>query len=104
MKKIFFLLLICLSGNSFSQDTNKVDANKQKQGFWMENVMGVTYRGQYVNHKREGNWISYHQGTLLISSIDFYKNGMKNGISISIDSKGNFTKEEHYMNDTLDGV
>ena len=83
-------------------DTNKVDAGGKKTGIWKEEANSFTYFGKYINDKKEGVWIGYHPNGL-ISSIDEFKGGKKNGVSIGIDVAGFYFKKDNYTNDTLDG-
>lgn len=83
-------------------DTNKVDAGGKKTGIWKEEMNSFTYFGNYINNKKEGVWIGYHPNGL-ISSIDEYKGGKRNGVSIGIDVAGFYYKKDTYTNDTLDG-
>ncbi|MGZ4157711.1 MAG: hypothetical protein ACXVED_11240, partial [Bacteroidia bacterium] len=89
MKKIILLLvaLLSLSSASFSNiaaDTNKTDNAGKKIGFWKEKIGQSDFYGNYVNDKKEGLWIGYFVNGI-ISNIEEYKNGKKNGYVILID-------------------
>jgi antitoxin component YwqK of YwqJK toxin-antitoxin module len=83
-------------------DTNKLDGNGKKNGIWKEKSDMYTYYGSYKNDKREGVWIGYHPNGI-ISTIDEYRDGRKNGYSIGIDVAGFYIRKDYYTNDTLDG-
>jgi antitoxin component YwqK of YwqJK toxin-antitoxin module len=102
-----FLSAFCLyaiaSTTTVVSDTNKLDGNGKKTGIWKEKSEMYIYYGTYKNDKREGVWIGYHPNGI-ISSIDEYKDGKKNGYSIGIDVAGFYFRKDYYTNDTLDGV
>ncbi len=125
MKKVIVFVLAILSMTmsgfafkSMPSDTNKVNAEGEKEGLWKEKINEIEYLGKYINGKREGLWIGeypdgndnrprvwmdHHAGDL-ISNIDEYKNDKRNGLSITMDLKGYISKKDYYVNDTLDGV
>ena len=125
MKKLLFILIVlvnisvsALAINKIPSDTNKVNAEGKKEGFWKEKLEHNDYFGNYINDKKEGIWIGYYtsefdkgEGSITIyhyeyniSNMDEYKNGKRNGMSIVMDPKGYIYKRESYVNDTLDGL
>jgi antitoxin component YwqK of YwqJK toxin-antitoxin module len=110
MKKVIpsLVIITCMlfPATAFSQaagDTNKVDANNQKQGIWKENIAFFDWYGRYVDDQKEGSWVMYHPGNI-VGAVEVYKNGKKNGVSISLDRNGSLAKEEHYVEGQIDGV
>ncbi len=85
-------------------DTNKVDANKMKQGFWIERMGAFDWEGNYVNGKREGTWVAYPVGTPMVGYIDNYRGGKKNGVSLGVDRAGYIFRQENFIDDSLDGM
>lgn len=85
-------------------DTNKVDANKMKQGFWIERMGAYDWEGNYVNGKREGTWVAYPVGIPMVAYIDNYRAGKKNGISLGVDRAGYIFRQENFVDDSLDGM
>jgi len=112
MKKISLLLLaISFAVISFGQtvnvhngDTiNRTDAKNMKQGYWEETNNGLILKGNYLNDKKDGAWVTYSaKGT--ITKIESYKDGKKEGVVITIDENGYYRGEANYHNDLLDGV
>ena len=102
--------LVMIAGSLFpaiafsqaSGDTNKVDANNKKQGIWKENIAFFDWYGKYVDDMKDGSWVMYHPGNI-IGAVEVYKNGKKNGVSLAMDRTGALTKEEHYIDDKLNG-
>jgi len=109
---LLFLLFVVFSTPLFSQvstdrkpyDTiNQYDANKMKTGYWEERDGEFMTKGYYKNDKRVDNWISFHPNHM-IQKIDFYTDGIKNGISIQFDRKGKIATVEYYKNGLLNGT
>ena len=100
---LFLLINISASAKNLAPgDTNKTDAHGKKQGFWKESEVNNDFYGDYVDNKKEGQWIGYYsQGQL--SNIYEYRNGMKNGYCFAFEKIGFISLKEHYVNDTLDG-
>ncbi len=110
MKKLFFALLLISTfsmsaaiTNKLVADTNKTDAQGKKTGIWKEKKDMFTYYGTYKNGSREGLWVGYHPNGI-ISSLEEYQAGKKNGYSIGIDVAGFYNRKETYVNDTLNGT
>src|SRR5688572_28772996 len=109
MKKNLFLifLVICCQVNARNRytatgDTNKTDANNRKQGIWSESVGESFWYGNYIDDVKEDVWIGYY-GNGTISAVTHYRQGKKEGASISLDRGGCILKEEYYKNDSLNG-
>jgi len=83
--------------------TNKVDASNRRTGYWEEKIGDQIMKGYYVNDKRTGTWILC-VNTGLLQKLESYDNGLKNGISISLDRKGHLKNQEYYKNDKLSGL
>lgn len=95
------------SGTNFTAaggDTNVTDNNKLKQGFWMERNGTYAWEGNYVSDKREGTWVAYIFGSPMVTFIENYRDGKKNGVSLAVDRAGYIFKQENYKGDSLDGV
>lgn len=110
MKKLITALLLIAGllfpAVAFSQagaDTNKVDANNKKQGIWKEKIAFSDWYGMYVDDQKEGSWVMYHPGNI-VGAVEVYKNGKKNGVSITLDRNGALAKEEHYIDDKIHGT
>lgn len=109
---VLLALLLIISAPLFSQTavvkksadtTNRYDANNLKTGYWEEREGEFTAKGCYKNDKRVDNWISFHPNHM-IQKIEFYTNGIKNGISVQFDRKGKIMTVEYYNNGLLNGV
>ncbi len=89
-----------------SSDTSKTDALGKKQGLWKEIINGVDWYGNYLNNQKNGAWVNYHPGTTppVVSQLESYVEGEKNGISLETDRVGYIIKQEYYANDTLNGI
>ncbi|MFA4851471.1 MAG: toxin-antitoxin system YwqK family antitoxin [Bacteroidales bacterium] len=112
MKKICLLLMaISLAFVSFSQTTkivngdtiNKTDLKNLKQGYWEETNNKFLLKGNYLNDKKDGIWVTYNFKELA-TKIESFRNGEKDGIIINIDDNGYYKGEANYRNDLLNGV
>jgi antitoxin component YwqK of YwqJK toxin-antitoxin module len=104
-------MAILLAFVSFSQTTkivngdtiNKTDLKNLKQYYWEETNNNIFSKGNYLNDKKDGIWVTYNfKGTL--AKIETFKNGKKDGITINIDDNGYYKGEVNYHNDLLNGV
>lgn len=109
---MLFALCIFFSTSVFSQTTNekkssdtlnRYDASRMKTGYWEEREGEFMMKGYYVNDKRINNWIGYHPNHM-IQKIEFYTNGIKNGISVQFDRKGKIISVDFYKNGLLNGT
>jgi len=75
--------------------------NGKKVGVWQENLPPLIHsKGEYVNDKREGEWIGKNGNFV---RIDQYHNGALNGLSSSFED-GIIQSEIEYKNNKLHGV
>jgi antitoxin component YwqK of YwqJK toxin-antitoxin module len=88
---------------SAAGDTNRFNASGQREGFWLEKNAGYEWSGYYVNGQKHGTFVGYPLGIGLLSFIETYDMGKKNGLFLVADRAGYITKEEFYRNDSLEG-
>ena len=90
--------------HSFAQDSiNITDKNGLKQGLWEEKIGALTQRGTYTNDQKDGAWATYPPDAPP-SIIETYKNGIKNGITVTFDQRRPFlVSEKWFRNGLLDG-
>src|ERR1044072_619097 len=86
-----------------SKDTNQLDANGQKTGFWTERIGGYEWHGYYVSGKKNGAFVAYPLGLNLFAFVESYNMGKKDGVFLYTDRAGYVIKEEFYKDDSLDG-
>ena len=67
---------------------NRIDADGLKTGHWVENQTEFTWRGEYLGGKKVKAWTAYFSNNN-IYKVDYYENGLKNGISLMFDRKCN---------------
>ena len=89
-------------GNQNSDTINKFDSKNARTGFWEEKQGDVVSKGIYVSNKKVNNWISYYPNGL-ISKLEFFSNGVRDGISLQFDRKGKVLVQEYYRNGLLHG-
>jgi uncharacterized protein len=82
---------------------NKTDALGMKQGYWEESVGGVNTKGYYVDGLKDGSWSTYSAKSV-VTKVETYKLGKKNGITVNIDDNGYFKGESYYENDLMNGL
>ncbi len=115
MKKniiIIFALLLSVSLNMNAQDAandnkvpdtiNRKDANGSMYGYWIEKRGELTYKGFYADNKKVRDWVGYYP-TNVIYKVEYYTNGVKEGISIQFDRKGKISLVEHFKNGLTHG-
>jgi len=113
MKRIAFFLTVLtflFSIQSFAQtseekisDTlNKTDSYGNKTGFWIEKEAGIIYKGEYAAGKKVKSWVGYYPSNL-IYKVEFYDNGLKDGVSLQFDKHGKVIMVENYRNGVLHG-
>lgn len=84
-------------------DSNKMDKDSNKIGYWVEQAGNNKLKGYYEHNKRTGEWIRYHlNGKVHEKAI--YGNGLMNGYDNCWDEYGNVQYERNYKNDTLNGL
>ena len=106
---IFFSALMIVPVFLFSQvvvqknDTINRTSNKdQKIGYWEEQMGDQIAKGFYKDNLRTGCWVTVTTNNLL-SRIDNYSYGKKEGISIAFDRRNRILLTEYYKNGVLDG-
>jgi len=83
---------------------NKTDAKGRKQGYWEEKLANSsTTKGWYLNDLQNGQWLTYGQNGI-ITKVENYNKGKKNGAVIEIDTRGYLSAESYYINDIPDGT
>lgn len=110
MKKILSFLLtmvvvipLYLNAQEAASDTkipdsvNRKDASGKKVGYWIEKLGEITYKGEFDDNKKVKNWIGYYPSNL-IYKIEYFNNGLKDGISIQFDRKGKISLVENFRN------
>ena len=112
MKQISRLILIIVLISPFylysqvpkpADSINKYDANHLKTGIWEERMGDLTTKGLYIANKKEKNWVTYLPNNL-IYKLEYYENGMRNGIALTFDRKAKLMNQDYYKNDQLDGM
>ena len=81
---------------------NRTDASGYKVGTWIEKLGEITYKGEFVANKKVKNWIGYYPNNL-IYKIEYFNNGIKDGISIQFDRKGKISLVENFKNGLAHG-
>ncbi len=61
-------------------------------------------KGQLVNGVRNGTWVTYHDDSNKIKKITTYIQGLKNGIEITMNDRGQIESREEFKNDILHGL
>jgi uncharacterized protein len=85
-----------------SDTINKMDASKQKSGYWEERSGDQISKGYYIEGKKDGNWIICLSSGLIMK-LDTYDHGQRDGISLTLDKKAHLVKQEFYKNNILHG-
>ena len=62
----------------------------------------ITSQGDYNNNLREGSWTEFHPNGFP-SVITSYVDGMKQGLWMSLDNRGQLLERAYYYNDQLHG-
>ncbi len=65
----------------------------------------VAEEGDFLNGQRESTWITYHKGAKshMPETSTTYRGGVKHGLFMAIDDRGNITEKGFYANGNLDG-
>ena len=82
-------MLLPLYGLSANAPTNRIDKNQLKQGYWVHYAKVTSAagsldsvkveEGRYVNNRKEGKWIKYHEDGKTPKLKGFYVNNRPNG-------------------------
>ena len=86
---IILLVLLPFYGLSANAPTNRIDKNQLKQGYWVHyakvnSAVGAmdsvkVEEGRYVNNRKEGTWIKYHEDGKTPKLKGFYVNNRPSG-------------------------
>ena len=111
MKKVLILIVLSLCITPWhlsaqqkpaelkkSEAPNLTDGNGNKYGYWTEKEGDITWKGEYVAGKKTKNWAGYYSNNY-ISKLEYYNNGVRDGILVQFDRKGKVTLVENYKND-----
>jgi len=98
---IFSIFIMEYANSQDAKQDNKLDP--VKYGFFKEKLGNMTSEGRLEDGKKEGNWVTYYP-TGVVSKVEEYHYGLKNGLVLEIDSKGTIAGESFYKNDMLDGA
>lgn len=116
---LLFTSLILISGCG-GNNTNSPSISKNVEGYPENSEVleypdtpGVTkatlkvannvhQEGDYLNGKKNGSWTEYH-GNGVVKSITTFVTGLKQGIEITMDDRGNLLSKKYYHKDMLDG-
>ena len=65
----------------------------------------IQEEGDLLNGQRESTWLTYHKGVKshLPESSTTYRNGLKHGLFLKMDDRGNITEKGFYVNGNLEG-
>ena len=115
MKKVLYFILtmfvvipmqmkaqVAITETKVPDSVNRTDSKGEKVGYWIEKTGDISYKGEYVANKKVKNWIGYHPNNM-ISKIEYFSNGVKDGISIQFDKKGKITVVEYFKNGLAHG-
>ena len=103
-------LILAFPAHSFAQvpvsdaklpdSVNRTDSFGNKVGYWIEKQGDISYKGEYVANKKVNNWVGYYSNNF-IYKLEFYTNGVKDGILMQFDRRGKITLIENYKNGVL---
>jgi len=113
-KRLFFLVILAILmpwrmlgqvnaiDVKISDTVNRTNSEALKYGYWVEKQGDITSKGEYLLNKKNKNWISYYPNNI-ISKIEYYSNGLRDGISVQFDRRGKMTLLENYRNGMTHG-
>ena len=81
---------------------NRSDATGLRTGYWEEKTGEILNKGMYSQNKKEGTWVGFYSNTVL-SKMESFKDGQKDGYSIQLDRRGKITQFETYLAGVLNG-
>jgi antitoxin component YwqK of YwqJK toxin-antitoxin module len=91
------------STENHNDTINKVDPAGKKTGYWIEKQGEITYKGYYQDNNKVNNWIGFYPNNFIFK-IDYFNNGLKDGISLQFDRRGKLIQFDQYSNGGLHGV
>ncbi|HLP54165.1 MAG TPA: hypothetical protein VK151_04015 [Fluviicola sp.] len=117
MKQLLVLFFLFIAHQAITQEVyNRTDENGMKQGYWVYlgkdrpdsgiPDTGKVEEGYYVNDRKEGIWIKYHEDGATIKLKGEFKNNRPNGhyskyyANGKLRERGHFTKNRNL--DTLE--
>ena len=84
-------------------DTENIGGGAQFAEFRDANGWALS-KGPLQNGVRTGTWMTYHENSHKIKTITSYINGVKNGVQININDRGQIETVTEYKNDQLHGL
>jgi len=83
-----------------------LDTTGRQQGIWKEfHPDGkIKSQGEYINSKRIGEWVFYHNNEKIEQKGIYDRNGKAQGVWKWFYESGNLLLEENYRNNLVDGV
>jgi len=81
---------------------NLTDAKGNKTGFWIEKRGELTFKGEYDANNKVKDWVGYYPNNAIFK-VEYYTNGVKEGISLQFDRKCKISLIEHFKNDVNHG-
>jgi antitoxin component YwqK of YwqJK toxin-antitoxin module len=110
---LILLVLLPFYGLSDNAPSNRIDENQQKQGYWILYAKVVSpvgsvdsvkiEEGRYVNNRKEGKWIKYHEDGKTPKLKGHYVNNRPNGAYEKYYSNGNIRQKGCFVRgNTLD--
>ena len=115
MKQILFFLLITTLLSCGGSGV--VGPTYDLKGYETESIGGgaelVSYKsengyylaqGSVIDGVRNGSWVTFHPNTNKVKSITNYVNGVKNGVTIEMNDRGQIEKLQGFKNDGLHGI
>ncbi|MCK9203927.1 MAG: hypothetical protein M0P58_05740 [Bacteroidales bacterium] len=112
ISSLFLVLIFCFQGFTYAQKpsdqvksndtTNQTDKSGNKFGYWEETIGDIIYSGIYRDNQKSGAWTGQYPNKM-ISGIEHYSNGMKDGIVIRVDRHGKINQIENYKTGMLHG-
>lgn len=113
IRLISFFLMLTFFACSSKQNGPQFDLKSYKTETIASNAQLVSYQdddlfylatGTVIDGTRNGAWVTYHPQTNKIKSITNYVNGVKNGIQINMNDRGQIVSMIGYKNDIKNGI
>ncbi|MCX6307088.1 MAG: hypothetical protein NT040_19150 [Bacteroidetes bacterium] len=115
MKKnlsLFLAMIFAISMHVNAQDAtndkkvpdtvNRTDASGNMYGYWIEKRGELTFKGQFAANKKIKDWVGYYPNNMVFR-VEYYTNGIKEGIALQFDRKGKISLVEHFKNGLNEG-